>query len=77
MQTAVKNNDFTAFKKAHTDMRAAMSELHVDNEDIPKTPDATKMKKHFDEMVAKYTADGTLPEKFDKGEMEKGEEKHM
>jgi hypothetical protein len=28
-------------------------------------------------MVAKYTADGTLPEKFDKGEMEKGEEKHM
>ncbi len=26
-------------------------------------PDAAKMKKHFDKMVAQYKKDGTLPEK--------------
>ncbi len=77
IQTAIKNNDFTAFKKAHEDMKAAMSEFHTENGITPKTPDEAEMKKHFEEMVAKYKADGTLPEEFGKGAMKKGEGMHM
>lgn len=73
IQTAIKNNDFTAFQKAHTDMKAAMSEFHTENGITPKTPDVTQIKEHFAEMVAKYKADGTLPEEFGKGGMRKGE----
>jgi len=73
IQTAVKNNDFAAFQKAHTDMKASMSEFHTENGITPKTPDAEEMKEHFEEMVAKYKADGTLPTEFGKGEMKKGE----
>jgi hypothetical protein len=72
IQTAIKNNDFIAFQKAVSDMRATMSELH-DEDDAPKTPDVAEMKKHFEEMVAQYKADGTLPEEFKKGAMKKGE----
>lgn len=74
IQTAIKNNDFAAFQKAHTDMKATMSEFHTENGITPKTPDADQMKKHFDEMVAQYKADGTLPTEFGKGEMKKGGE---
>jgi len=62
IETAIKNNDFTAFQKAHTDLHAAMTTLKADKPGFePKTPDATQMKKHFDQMVTKYKADGTLP----------------
>jgi hypothetical protein len=75
IQNAIKNNDFAAFQKAHTDMKASMSEFHTENGITPKTPDAEKMKKHFDEMVAQYKTDSTLPEEFGKkGMMRKGGE---
>lgn len=74
IQTAVKNNDFVAFQKAHETMKTAMSEVYGEDGVTPKTPDATQMKKHFDEMVAQYKADGTLPTEFGKGEMKKGGE---
>lgn len=64
IQTAIKNNDFAAFQKAHTDLKAALVAL---NPDMPwmsnSDSDATKMQKRFDQMVAQYKKDGTLPEK--------------
>jgi len=74
IQTAIKNNDFAAFQKAHETMKAAMSEVHGEDGVTPKTPNAIQMKKHFDEMVAAYKADGTLPTEFGKGGMKKGGE---
>jgi|GEM_PF-5232381 len=73
MQTAIKNNDFAAFKKANEDMRAAMMSLNAENDDTPKTPNEEQMKKHFEKMIAQYKADGTLPEEMRKGGMKRGE----
>jgi len=73
IQTAIKNNDFTAFKKAHTDLRATITALNIEGKEF-KAPDDTQMKKHFDKMVEQYKKDGTLPEKgmgqWEMGEME-------
>ncbi|MEI6711787.1 MAG: hypothetical protein WCK88_06485 [bacterium] len=62
IETAVKNNDFAAFQKAESDLQTAMAALKTNRPGfVPKTPDATQMKKRFDQMVAQFKADGTLP----------------
>jgi hypothetical protein len=62
IQSAIKNNDFTAFQKAHTDLRATITALDIEGREF-KAQNETQMKKHFNKMVEQYKKDGTLPEK--------------
>lgn len=66
IETAIKNNDFTAFKSAHTTMKTAMeANKPADANDSDKSrpePTDAQLQTQFDKMVASYKADGSLPE---------------
>jgi hypothetical protein len=65
IETAVKNNDFTAFTTAitaqHTAMEANKPADMTDDKARP-TPTDAELKTHFDKMVAYYKTNGKLPE---------------
>ena len=65
VEAAVKANDFAAFKKAHTDFKALMDANKpadmTDDKTRPELTD-TELKARFDEMVAYYKTNGSLPE---------------
>jgi hypothetical protein len=66
IESAVKANDFTAFKKAHTDFKALMEAskpADMDDDDKTRpTPTDAELKTRFDEMVTYYKANGSLPD---------------
>lgn len=63
IETAVKNNDFTAFRAAVEAQKAQMVANHPDmGNDSPKALSDEKLQKHFDTLVEYYKTNGKLPE---------------
>lgn len=62
IETAVKNNDFSAFKIAVEAQRAAMVANHPGNDDAPKAPTDAELQKHFTTLVEYYKTNGKLPD---------------
>jgi hypothetical protein len=65
IESAVKANDFTSFKKAHTDFKALMdANKPADMTDDKTRPDPTddELKQRFEKLVEYYKTNGKLPE---------------
>lgn len=64
IETAVKNNDFTAFKASIEAGRAHMETKRPEGtpEFEPKAVDDSKLQSHFNELVEYYKTNGKLPE---------------
>jgi hypothetical protein len=65
LETAVKNNDFTAYKALLTEQKAQM-ETHrpegMKDDKVRPEPTDEQLQKRFDALVASYTENGTLPD---------------
>lgn len=64
IETAVKNNDFAAFKVAIEAQKAQMVANHSGTDDAkaPKALSDAQLQKHFNTLVEYYKANGKLPE---------------
>ncbi len=63
IETAVINNDFTAFKASIEAQKAEMAANHPDMANgSPKALSDEKLQKHFDALVEYYKTNGQLPE---------------
>lgn len=63
---AIKDNNFEAFKSAHTEMKTLRESNKSSNKEgkTNKTaPTDEQLKSKFDKLVAQYKADGSLPSK--------------
>lgn len=59
---AVKNNDFNAYKTALTNLKESRPEgMRGGDRGERRTPTDAQLQARFDELVAQYKADGTLP----------------
>jgi hypothetical protein len=71
LNSAIKNNDFEAYKMALKEMVNDRSKGRMFNKKGPELSDE-KLKTRFDEQVAQYKADGTLPGENNFMEMGRG-----
>jgi hypothetical protein len=60
---AVKNNNFESFKSAEKEMRDLRKENFGNSQKQKSEPTEEQLKNRFDELVAYYKANGSLPEK--------------
>jgi uncharacterized phage infection (PIP) family protein YhgE len=63
LDDAVKNNDFNAFKTVHSEMQKEREANKPADSNRPNRPEPTEaqLQERFNQMVASYKADGTLP----------------
>lgn len=62
IEASIKSNDFTAFKKAHTDLKTTLDTLKAGKPRFEQNIQTDEqLQKHFDSLVTQYNDDGTLP----------------